>query len=331
MVSDEKQTVPYSNLTPEVILQAVEAIGFAPSGGLLALNSYENRVYQIELNEGDFVVAKFYRPGRWSRETIIEEHHFALELAAQEIPVIPPIIQNDNSLFEYAGYWFSLYPRRGGRWPELDDAQVLKQLGRLLGRIHAVGRTGRFVHRPKFSVAEYAKAPLDFILQNNFVAPELLHNFKQAAEALLEHAVNQFESVMPFSLRIHGDFHPGNILTNGDTFHLVDLDDCMSGPAVQDLWMLLSGEPHEMSVQFNHLLEGYELFCEFDRSELALIESLRALRLVHYCGWLAQRWHDPAFKQHFPWFNTPRYWEDQIVTFREQLERCQWPTLDLDV
>jgi len=329
MVTDEQQTAPYQGLTPEVILQAIESLELRPSGGLLALNSYENRVYQIELDEGEFIIAKFYRPGRWADASILEEHQFAFELEGQDIPIIPPNAYAEKSLFEFEGYRFSLYPRRGGRWPELGDPEILKQLGRLIGRIHAVGRTARFEHRQALTVAGHGQAALDFILEHDFVPREYTHNFSLAAQALLDQVQNMMEAVQPFTLRIHGDFHPGNILSTGEQFHFVDLDDCVTGPAVQDLWMLLSGEQHEMATQFNHILEGYELFCEFDRSELVLIEALRGLRLVYYCGWLARRWHDPAFVQNFPWFNTPRYWEEQMLTFREQLERCMQPSLDL--
>jgi len=324
-----QQQAPYQQLTPELILTAIESAELEPSGGLLALNSYENRVYQIELSEGGFIIAKFYRPERWTDDAILEEHQFAFELEAQDIPIIPPIIKDGRSLFEHGGYRFSLYPRRGGRWPELSDPSILEQLGRLIGRIHAIGRTSRFEHRQTINVANYGQASLDYILENDFVPPESKHNFTLAAQTLLDQAQNTIEAVQPFNIRIHGDFHPGNILSTGEQFHFVDLDDCVMGPAMQDLWMLLSGEQHEMATQFSHVLEGYEMFCEFDRSELAIIEALRALRLVYYCGWLARRWDDPAFPQNFPWFNTPRYWEEQMITFREQLERCQMPVLDL--
>jgi Ser/Thr protein kinase RdoA (MazF antagonist) len=200
----------------------------------------------------------------------------------------------------------------------------------MLGRIHAVGRTARFAHRQTLTVQSYGQDALDFILKNDFVPRELEHNFTLAAQSLLDQVNNMMEAVLPGRQRIHGDFHPGNILSTGEAFHFVDLDDCCMGPAIQDLWMLLSGEPQEMIVQCQHVLTGYQMFSDFDYSELALIEALRGLRLIYYCGWLARRWDDPAFAHHFPWFNTPRYWEDQMITFREQLERCYMPALKLD-
>lgn len=328
-MSDPAQTAPYSGLTPEVILGAIESVGLVPTGSLLALNSYENRVYQVQLDGGHFVVAKFYRPGRWTSEAILEEHAFAAELASQEIPVVAPMLFHDKSLHEFASYRFCVFERHGGRWPELEDEENLEQLGRFIGRIHMVGRSRRFVHRHKLSVASYGQASLDYLLQASFVPQEIQFNYQQVAQKLIDYIDARFQAIEPQMLRIYGDCHPGNILSTPQGFHFVDLDDCCMGPAVQDLWMLLSGEPHEMTKQMRIILRGYQTFTEFDYSELALIESLRGLRLLHYSAWLARRWNDPAFPQHFPWFNTPRYWEDQLNTLREQLERCHAPTLDL--
>jgi len=239
------------------------------------------------------------------------------------------MLREGYSLLEHGGNRFAIYPRRGGRWPELEDPQTLQQLGRLIGRIHAIGRTDKFEYRQRLTVENYGQVALDFLLENEFVPSEMLHNFQQAAQALLDQVQIMFEAISPGYLRIHGDFHPGNILSMDKNFHFVDLDDCCMGPAIQDLWMMLSGEQHEMAGQLKDILEGYETFSAFDYSEIALIEALRGLRLIYYCGWLARRWQDPAFPKHFPWFNTPRYWEEQMVTFREQLERCFAPTLDL--
>ncbi len=329
MTANDHLTAPYEHLTPELILAALESVQLQPTGSLLALNSYENRVYQAELIDDSFIIAKFYRPGRWDKASILEEHTFAQTLAEHDIPIIAAQVIQQQSLFEFEGFWFAIYPRRGGRWPELDNPENLKQLGRLIGRIHNIGQTQRFEHRRRLSVQTYAQEALDYVLEHDFVPPELEHNVQQAAQALIDHIQMVFDGIAPRYLRIHGDFHPGNILATEQQFHFVDLDDCCMGPAVQDLWMLLSGEQDEMAQQLKTVLEGYETFIPFDYSEISLIEALRGLRLLHYSGWLARRWHDPAFKQHFPWFNTPRYWEDQIMTYREQLERCQLPALDL--
>ena len=320
---------PYTNLTPELILQALEQIGLEPTGSLLALNSYENRVYQVGLEENAFVVVKFYRPGRWSDAAILEEHGFAHELAEQEIPVITPLAFDGQTLLEFGGYRYAVYPRRGGRWPELDNKENLQILGRLLGRIHRVGRSSRFEQREQLTVQGRGRDALAFLQQSNLLPNELKHNFVAAVEPLLDVIETQFDAVGATTLRLHGDCHPGNILWTPTGPHFVDLDDCCTGPAMQDLWMLLSGTQDEIAAQLLALLEGYETFSVFDYAEIQLIEALRGLRLIHYCAWLARRWHDPAFPYHFPWFNTPRYWEEQIVTFREQLERCDLPPIRL--
>jgi len=321
-MSSVSSETPYAQLTPELILQALEQIGLQPTGSLLALNSYENRVYQAELEDRQFVVVKFYRPHRWTDAAILEEHEFALELAEQEIPVIPPMRFDHQTLLEFEGYRYAVYPRRGGRWPELDNKDNLQLLGRLLGRMHRVGRSKPFVHRERLSVQSRGRDALAFLQQSNLLPGELKHNFVAAVDPLLDVIENQFDAVGATTLRLHGDCHPGNILWTPNGPHFVDLDDCCTGPAIQDLWMLLSGSQDEMAAQLLVLLEGYETFSIFDYAEIQLIEPLRGLRLIHYCAWLARRWH-------FPWFNTPRYWEEQIVTFREQLERCYLPPIRL--
>ena len=322
---------PYADLTPDLILDAIDQAGFPTSGSLLALNSYENRVYQVGLDDGSFLVAKFYRPGRWSDATILEEHDFSLELAAQEIPVVAPLADTTGqTLRHYQGHRFALYPRRGGRSPELDDPEHLRWLGRMLGRMHSVGAQQQFQHRPTLNIQSFGQDAMTFVLEQGFVPAELSHNFRLAGEVLLEQITNSFEIVGPYrTLRLHGDCHPGNILWTEAGPHFVDLDDCMNGPAIQDLWMLLSGTRDDMRRQLTVLLEGYQTFFEFDPIELVLLEALRALRLLHYCAWLARRWHDPAFPQAFPWFNTPRYWEEQLNTLREQAERLQSAPLSL--
>ena len=320
---------PYENLTPDCILDALEEVGFKPSGSLLALNSYENRVYQVALEDDSFVIAKFYRPARWSDDAILEEHAFSQELTQHEIPIVAPLDIKGKTLFEFNHFRFAVFPRQGGRTPELEQPETLKQLGRFLGRLHAVGARQPFADRPRLTVHNFGYDSLTFLLQNDFISPEVRTNYQQAAEEALDLVSNQFEAVLPRNIRLHGDCHPGNLLWTDNGPHFVDLDDCRMGPAVQDLWMLLSGSNDEMSLQFRSILEGYETFFEFDLAELTLIEALRTLRLLHYSAWLARRWDDPAFPQHFPWFDSPRYWEDQMITLREQIERLQAPALTL--
>jgi len=322
---------PYTRLTPDVILDAVDTAGYLTSGSLLALNSYENRVYQVELTSGEFLVAKFYRPGRWERDVILEEHEFAHQLAQQDIPLIAPLRDAEgNTLFSHAGFDYALFPRRGGRAPELDDPEHLRWLGRLIGRIHVVGASQSFRHRPELNTQRLGHDSLQFLLQQNVIPAELRHNFQLAAQTLLQQVDAAFEAVGPYPrLRLHGDCHPGNILWTDSGPHFVDLDDCQQGPAIQDLWMLLSGEADEMAHQFNLILQGYESFRLFDPIELVLLEPLRALRLLNYSAWLARRRDDPAFVHAFPWFGHARYWEDQLMVLREQCERMQLPTLKL--
>lgn len=320
---------PYEQLTPDCILDALEQVGFEPSGSLLALNSYENRVYQVSLNDGSFVIAKFYRPNRWSDAAILEEHAFSDELTQQEIPVVAPLAIKGKTLFEFKGFRFAVFPRQGGRTPELEQPETLKQIGRFLGRLHSVGATRPFHDRPKLTVQNFGFDSLKFLLDNNFISPEVRANYQHAAEEALQLVTDRYEAILPRNIRLHGDCHPGNLLWTDSGPHFVDLDDCRMGPAIQDLWMLLSGTSDEMSIQFRNILEGYETFFEFDLAELALIEALRTLRILHYSAWLARRWDDPAFPLHFPWFDSPRYWEDQMLTLREQVERLQAPTFKI--
>ena len=322
---------PYADLTPDLILDAIDQTGFPTSGSLLALNSYENRVYQVGMMDGSFLVAKFYRPGRWDDATIQEEHDFTLELATEEIPVVASLTDDiGQTLRHYEGYRFALYPRHGGRAPELDDPEHLRWLGRTLGRIHAIGSSRPFQHRPTLNIQTFGLDAVEFLLQREFIPAELVHNYQLAADTVLQLVENTFEVVGPYRrLRLHGDCHPGNILWTEAGPHFVDLDDCLNGPAVQDFWMLLSGNQNDMVRQLKFLLEGYNTFFDFDSLELYLLEALRALRLLNYSAWLARRWHDPAFPLAFPWFNTPRYWEDQLNTLREQAERLHSPPLTL--
>jgi Ser/Thr protein kinase RdoA (MazF antagonist) len=305
----------YAALTPEVVLDACDGSGLRADGRLLPLNSYENRVYQVWLDDGSARVLKFYRPGRWTPEQIGEEHGFARELAAREIPVVAP-----SHTGVHAGFSFALYPRRGGRAPNLDDPRVLEWIGRFIGRIHAVGASAPFEFRPSLDIDTFGREPRTYLLDNNFVPADLLEAWKAATEQAIAGVERCFtRSGAVRTIRLHGDCHPGNILWTQDGPHFVDLDDARMGPAMQDLWMLLSGDRAAMSRQLSHVLAGYEDFAALDRRELHLVEALRTLRLLHYSAWLARRWDDPAFPLAFPWFNTQRYWQDRILELREQI------------
>jgi Ser/Thr protein kinase RdoA (MazF antagonist) len=316
---------PYAALTPEVVLDAVAALGLRPDGRLLALSSYENRVYQIWLDEGPPVVAKFYRPGRWSEAQIDEEHAFAHELAEREIPVVAP--QSSSS---FGGFRVAVYPRRGGRTPELGDPKTLEWIGRFLGRIHAVGAIRKFVHRESLTPRTFGHDARAHLLKSSLVPADLIDAWKAVTEQALQLVEACYARCEVKAIRLHGDCHPGNILWTPDGPHFVDLDDSRMGPAMQDLWMLLSGDRASMSLQLREVLKGYEQFMAFDRSELNILEALRTLRLIHYSAWIARRWDDPAFPAAFPWFNTQRYWQDRILELREQIALMQEEPLAVD-
>jgi Ser/Thr protein kinase RdoA (MazF antagonist) len=309
---------PYGDLGAETVLAAMESVDIATTGSFLALNSYENRVYQIGTESG-FVVTKFYRPGRWSDAAILEEHAFSLELVGQEIPVVAPERIGDRTLHEYDGLRFAVFERRGGRWPELGTRDEREWMGRFLGRIHQVGAVRPFAERPLLSIDRLGFEPVAFLLDSHWIPPHLIDSYESTARDLLERIDESFGDLQQFTqLRIHGDCHPGNVLWTDDGPHFVDLDDCMSGPAVQDLWLFLSGSREEMTIQLTDLLEGYTRFRDFDYRELALIEALRTLRMLNYSAWIARRWSDPAFPHAFPWFGETRYWEDHVLALREQ-------------
>jgi Ser/Thr protein kinase RdoA (MazF antagonist) len=317
---------PYAGLTPERILDAVESVGLRSDGRLLALNSYENRVYQVGLEDGPPLVAKFYRPGRWSNAAILEEHAFTRELAEREIPVVAPLAPAGRSLHEFAGFRFALYPRRGGRAPELGDREVRRWMGRFIGRIHALGALEPFRHRPSLNPETFGSEPREYLLSRNFLPGELREAWSGVSAQALEGVSRCYERAGNVGvLRLHGDVHAGNVLWTDEGPRFVDFDDARMGPAVQDLWMLLSGGREEMAPQLGDVLAGYEDFRAFDRRELHLVEALRTLRLIHYCAWLARRWEDPAFPAAFPWFNTQRYWQDRILELREQIALMDEP------
>lgn len=331
MVTGAVTQHPYAALLPDTVLDAVESCGFEPNGSLLALNSYENRVYQVGLEDGHFVVAKFYRPGRWSDEAILEEHGFSAALEMAEVPVVSPLANDrGETLHRFNDFRFTLFPRRGGHWPELENPDTLLRLGRFLGRLHALGASRPFKHRPELNIDTFGTNSYQFLLESRLLPPEYAEQYRQLGAELLESVREQFEIVGPYRrIRLHGDFHPGNILWTDSGAHLVDLDDCRMGPAVQDLWMLLSGERRQMVMQLDEVLAGYEEFHEFDPRELRLIEPLRTLRLMHYAAWLARRRDDPAFIQAFPWFYSGKYWEEHILTLREQKVRLVQEPLSL--
>jgi Ser/Thr protein kinase RdoA (MazF antagonist) len=312
--------IPYAGLTPDKVLDAVESVGLRCDGRLQALNSYENRVYQIGIEDALPVVAKFYRPGRWSDAAILEEHALVAELAEAEIPAVPALELAGATLNVHGGFRFAVFPRQGGRPPELDLPGVREWLGRFIGRIHAIGARAPFRSRPALGVDTFGEEPRRYLLQHDFVPPDLLTAWSSVAEQALAGVRRCFRRAGDVTtLRLHGDCHLGNVLWTDDGPHFVDFDDARTGPAIQDLWMLLSGEREQMAHQLGELLDGYEQFIDLDRRQLHLVEALRTLRLIHYCGWIARRWHDPAFPAAFPWFNTQRYWQDRILELREQI------------
>lgn len=330
--SHPNESHPYDGLTPDRIIDAVEAQNYLSDARILALNSYENRVYQVGQEDGPPLIAKFYRPGRWSEEQILEEHSFLLELADLEIPVVPPLQNAEGqTLFHFEGFRLALYPRQGGHAPELDQLDNLVVLGRFLGRIHAAGQQREFQYRPGVDVKTYALDSFHFLREQQFIPAELDPAYTSLCEDLIARVEQQFEAVDYSPIRLHGDCHPGNILWREDRPHFVDFDDARSGPAVQDLWMLLSGDREQQSLQMQKLLQGYDQFCDFNLAELQLVESLRTLRIMHYAAWLARRWDDPAFPMNFPWFNTQRYWSQHILELREQLAALNEPPLQIAI
>lgn len=334
---------PYARLGPDAVLDALDAVGLRGDGRLIQLNSYENRVFQVFLEDGRVVVAKFYRPGRWTDAQIVEEHVFAGELAADEVPIAAPWpLQVDPASLRASmahpvaptlavvtlpaedgaapTFRYTVAARQAGRAPELGDPAVLEWIGRFLGRLHTVGARQRFAHRLALDVDTYGRASRDGLLAAGHVAEEARPRWQQLVDAALERCDAAFAATGAASIRLHGDCHWGNVLWTEAGPHFVDLDDAVQGPAVQDLWMLLSGDRHAMQRQLGHVLDGYEAFAEFDRRELALVEPLRTLRMLHHSAWIARRWHDPAFPAAFPFFASPAYWQQECVRLGEQLE-----------
>lgn len=316
---NQNTATPYANLNPDLIMDAVDSIGFRCTGSLFALNSYENRVYQIGVEDQAPLIAKFYRPHRWSDDAILEEHQFAMELAEHEIPVVAPIISAGKTLHHFQDFRFALFPRKGGRPLELDNLDQLEWMGRFIGRLHATGATKPFQHRITLDVQQYGYNAYQFLLEHDFIPAYLKPNYCPVIESVLKQIEELFHLVGSVKhIRLHGDCHAGNVLWNDAGPQIVDLDDCLMGPAIQDIWMLLSGDRAAVALQQDLILEGYQEFYDFNYRELRLIEALRTLRMIHYSAWLAKRWEDPAFPLSFPWFNTARYWEEQIQHLAEQ-------------
>mgnify|MGYP003631900898 CR=1 FL=1 len=320
----------FAALSPDRVMDATESLNYRCDARILELNSYENRVYQIGIDDAEPIIGKFYRPNRWSDEQIIEEHEYTLQLAQQDISVVAPLVIDEHTLFCHEGYRFSLYPRRGGRAPNLDDFDNLEILGRHIGKIHAEGQQRLFVHRPDISVETYGEFARSFLLDNKFIPDELIPAYSTLSEQLLETLRNRFATASAVKpIRLHGDCHMGNVLWRDDVPHFVDFDDARNGVPIQDLWMMLSGERDEQTVQLDAILEGYRTFVDFDNRQIQLIEPLRTLRLMHHAAWLAKRWDDPAFPRAFPFFNSLRYWSDHVLELREQAARLQEPAIEL--
>lgn len=308
---------PYSGLSPDTVLDAVDSIGFDPDGRLLALNSFENRVYQVGLEDAGYVIAKFYRPARWSDAAILEEHRFAQELLDAELPVVAAIVDDGDTLFDYDGFRFALFPRKGGRAPDLEGIEVSKWLGRLLARIHLIGARSPFEHRQRVDADTLVWTPHLAARDSELMPDAVRDRYEDLIETAADVIDDAFARVQPQTLRLHGDCHPGNVLWTEAGPHFVDLDDCRSGPAVQDLWMLMTGG----EAQREAVLEGYEQFRPFDRGELDLIEPLRLMRQIHYAGWIAERWADPAFPAAFPHVALAPWWEQHCRDIAEALEQ----------
>ena len=328
MLADQDERTPYAGLSPDLTLDALESAGFHADGGLTPLNSYENRVFQVGIEGGEPVVAKFYRPGRWSSEAILEEHAFTQELAELELPCIAPLRRDGSTLFVYEGFRFAVFPRQAGRVPDIEASDTLEIIGRTLGRLHAAGAVRPFVHRTTLTAQRFGVDAMAFLLGEGFIPPELTAAYEAVAGQLLER-IEPLMGGLQTVQRIHGDCHLGNVLWRYDAPNIVDFDDTLMGPPIQDLWMLLSGERPERIAQLDKLVSAYEAFHPFDARETRLIEPLRTLRMMRHAAWIGRRWSDPAFPRAFPWFDTPRYWSEHVLSLKEQLAALDEPPLSI--
>ncbi len=320
---------PYDHLTPDQVVDCVEAAGFRCDLRLIALNSYENRVYQVGIEDATPVIVKFYRADRWSDEQILEEHTFSQELVDHELSVVAPLAIDGQTLHCVAGFRFSVFPRRGGYPPEFDNFDHLLSLGRTLGRIHGVGAATPFATRPSLSIDLKVASSREFLLEH-FIPRDLVPAYESLSRDC-ESAVRELmaDYGTEDKQRLHGDCHGGNILWRDDTPHFVDLDDCLSGPVIQDLWMFLSGDRVQQELQLAEIISGYEEFNRFDPRQIRWIEALRTMRIMSHAAWLGRRWDDPAFPRAFPWFGQERFWSDHILELREQMAAMNEPTLRL--
>ena len=322
---------PYSELTQERVMDATESLGYLCDARVFPLNSYENRVYQIGIEDEEPLIGKFYRPARWSREQIQEEHDFLLELQEDELPVVAPVVKNNQSLFFDDPFYFALSPRRGGQAPELANDNDLELIGRWLGRLHQTGSRQDFSHRPAIRGTEDLSLAKEQVLCSGLMPEDYRPNYEALADNLIAWVEKTYVPQNIRSLRIHGDLHTGNLLLRDEVLYMVDFDDCVQGPAMQDIWMLLSGNEQEQRQQLLVIKEGYEMFRPFPQQELGLIEALRTIRVMKYAAWLCSRWNDPAFPQAFPWFTGHRFWSEHVNALQEQLAAIQEPPIELPI